>query len=119
MKVAITAMGTEMASSVDPRFGRAKNFIVVDTETGAMSVHDNAQNLNAAQGAGIQAGETVARLGVEAVISAHVGPKAFRTLAAAGIAVYLFTDGTLAEALRQFKAGTLKTATAANVEGHW
>ena len=119
MKIAISATGKEMSSNVDPRFGRAKVFMVVDTDTNASTAHDNAQNLNAAQGAGIQAGETVARLGAQAVVTGNVGPKAFRVLKAAGIKVYLAGEGTVSDAVRRFMAGELKEADAANVEGHW
>lgn len=119
MKIAITATGKEISSSVDPRFGRTKFFIVVDTETNDSAAHDNAQNLNAAQGAGIQAAETVARLGAEAIITGNVGPKAFRALNAAGIKVLLTKDGTVADAIRKFKAGELPETSAANVDGHW
>jgi len=119
MKIAITATGKDMSSNVDPRFGRAKYFIVVDTDTNEAVAHDNTQNLNAAQGAGIQAGETVARLGAAAVISGNVGPKAFRALHAAGIKVFLCEGATAAEAVRRFKGGELKEIEAANVEGHW
>jgi predicted Fe-Mo cluster-binding NifX family protein len=119
MKIAITATGKDMSSNVDPRFGRAKYFIVVDSDTNESAAQDNAQNLNAAQGAGIQAGETVARLGAAAVVTGNVGPKAFRTLNAAGIKVYLCGEGTVADAIRKFKAGELKEASAASVEGHW
>lgn len=119
MKIAITATGREMSSSVDPRFGRARYFIVVDTDTNEAAAHDNTQNLNAAQGAGIQAGETAARLGAAAVVTGNVGPKAFRTLNAAGVKVYLCGQVSVAEAVRMFKTGGLKETTAANVEGHW
>ena len=119
MKITITATGQELSSNVDPRFGRAKYFIVVDTETNVATAHDNAQNLNAAQGAGIQAGETVARLGAEALITGNVGPKAFRVLNAAGIKMYLCGETTVAEAVQKFKAGELRETTIANVEGHW
>ena len=119
MKIAISATGKEMSSNVDPRFGRAKVFMVVDTDTNASTAHDNAQNLNAAQGAGIQAGETVARLGAQAVVTGNVGPKAFRVLKAAGIKVYLAGEGTVSDAVRRFKAGELKETSAANVDGHW
>jgi predicted Fe-Mo cluster-binding NifX family protein len=119
MKIAITATDKNMSGNVDPRFGRAKYFMVVDTESDEWAAHDNAQNLNAAQGAGIQSGETVARLGAQAVVSGNVGPKAFRILNAAGIKVYLCGEGTVTEAVRRFKAGELKEAPAANVDGHW
>ncbi len=119
MKIAISSSGTALDAPVDPRFGRAAKFILVDTDTGAFSVHDNTQNLNAAQGAGIQSGETVSRLGAEVVITGHCGPKAFRTLQAAGIKVAIGAKGTVAEAVEAFKKGELKAAESADVEGHW
>ena len=119
MKVAVTSQGAEMSSPVDPRFGRAKFFLLVDTETGEFSAADNAQNLNAPQGAGIQAGRNVVELGAGAVITGHVGPKAFAALQAGGVEVYTGAAGTVAEAVRQFQAGSLKPAPAADVEGHW
>lgn len=57
MRVAVTSQGRQLSSLVDPRFGRAKYFMVVDTETGEFTAADNSQNLNAVQGAGIQAGK--------------------------------------------------------------
>jgi predicted Fe-Mo cluster-binding NifX family protein len=119
MKIAVTAAGRQMTDNVDLRFGRAKFFLVVDTDTDEWTACDNTQNLNAAQGAGIQAAETVARLGAESVITGHVGPKAFRALNAAGITIFLSTKGTVADAVRKFKAGELQAASAANVDGHW
>ena len=119
MKIVVSATGQTLKDELDPRFGRAKFFVLVDSETGEATAHDNAQNLNAAQGAGLQAAETVSRLGVGAVISGNVGPKAFRALNAAGIKMFLCDRATVAEALRRFKAGELKECGSANVEGHW
>ena len=119
MKVTVTSQGKELSSLVDPRFGRAKYFLVVDTETGEFSVADNSQNLNAVQGAGIQAGKNAADLGAEAVITGHVGPKAFATLQAGGVKIYTGATGTVADAIEQFKAGALEQAGAADVQGHW
>ena len=119
MKVAVTSQGPDVNSAVDPHFGRAKFFIVVDTETGEFSAHDNSQNLNAVQGAGIQAGRNVVDLGVEAVITGNTGPKAFATLQAGGIKVYIGASGTVAEVVEQFKADKLECVSKANVEGHW
>jgi predicted Fe-Mo cluster-binding NifX family protein len=119
MKVAVTSQGRELGSPVDPRFGRAKFFVIIDTETGEFTAADNSQNLNAAQGAGIQAGRKVVELGAEAVITTHMGPKAFATLQAGGVQVYTGATGTVAEAVEQFKAGKLKQAGGADVDGHW
>lgn len=119
MKILVTAKGKQTSDEVDPRFGRARFFILVDTETNEVTVHDNSQNLNAAQGAGIQAAQGVVQLGAEAVVTGNVGPKAFRVLNTAGIKVYLCPQTTVDEAIRKFKAGELKEVSSANVEGHW
>jgi predicted Fe-Mo cluster-binding NifX family protein len=117
--VVISARGETLDAAVDSRFGRAAFFLAVDVESGTARAYSNQPNLEAAQGAGIQAAETVARLGPEAVVTGNVGPKAFRVLQAAGIKMYLCGETTVAEAVRQFKAGELTEASAANVAGHW
>lgn len=119
MKVAVTAQGKELSSETDLRFGRAQWLIVVNTETGDYEAHDNIANLNTAQGAGIQAGQNIANLGVEAVITGNVGPNAFKTLNAAGVKIFLAQKQTVQEALESFKAGKLEEVNQANVEGHW
>jgi predicted Fe-Mo cluster-binding NifX family protein len=119
MKVAFTTSGSELSAPLDSRFGRAPKFLVYDLDQASFEVIDNQQNLNAAQGAGIQSAETVVRSGAKALLSGHCGPKAFRVLAAAGVKVYTSDAATVAEALEQFKAGKLKEAGNADVEGHW
>ena len=119
MKVAVTSQGPDMASEIDPRFGRAQYFIVVNTETAEFVVHDNAQNLNAAQGAGVQAAQNVIELDVEAVLTGNVGPKAFAILRAGDIKIYIGATGSVKNALSQFQADQLECVSEANVEGHW
>lgn len=119
MRVAVTAKEASVSSRVDQRFGRARYLLVVDTETGAVEAHDNDVNLNAVQGAGIQTAANVSRLGVEAVLTGHVGPNSFRSLSAAGIRVYTGLDGTVSQAVDQFKTGSLSPVGSADVEGHW
>ena len=119
MKILVTSQGASKESQVDARFGRAQQFVVVDTESGEAVAADNSQNLNAAQGAGIQAAQTAARLKADVVLTGNVGPKAFTTLQAAGIAVFTGVSGTVAEAVERFKANELKQTQQANVEGHW
>jgi predicted Fe-Mo cluster-binding NifX family protein len=119
MKIAITSQGKEFSSEIDLRFGRAKFLLVVDSETDDFEVHDNELNLNAVQGAGIQTGQNIANLDVEAVITGNVGPNAFKTLNAAGVKIFLAEKQTVADAIETFKAGKLKEVDQANVEGHW
>jgi len=119
MKIAFTASGKTLDASLDSRFGRAPLFIVYDLDRGDFEVIDNQQNLNAAQGAGVQAAQTVARAGADCLVTGHCGPKAFRVLAAAGIKVYTTTEPTVAAALKAYQSGALTLAPAADVDGHW
>jgi len=119
MRVVVTAQGPNLDSPTDPRFGRARYLIVADTRTGGFSVVDNSLNLNAAQGAGIQTAKRVVELQAEAVLTSHVGPKAFSTLTAAGVAIYTGAAGSVAEAIEQFKSAGLKRVESSDVEGHW
>jgi predicted Fe-Mo cluster-binding NifX family protein len=119
MKVAVTSQGPDLTSEVDPRFGRARFFIVIDTDTGDFSTHDNTQNLNAMQGAGIQAARKVSDLEVEAVVTGNVGPKAFSVLQQANVKVCLGATGAVKDAFEQFRSGQLASASEPNVEGHW
>ena len=119
MRIAVTAQDKELSSEIDLRFGRAKWIIVVDTETNYFDAHDNTANLNAVQGAGIQTGQNIANLGVEAVITGNVGPNAFKTLNTVGVKIFLAKKQTVQEAVDSFKAGKLKEVDQASVEGHW
>ncbi len=119
MKIALTTAGTSLEDALDSRFGRAPTFLIYDDQADTFELVDNQQNLNAAQGAGIQAAQNVARTGATAVITGHCGPKAFRVLTTAGIAIYNTTAETMREALQAFQTGDLKAAGSADVEGHW
>jgi len=119
MKVAITSQDRDMNSQVDPRFGRAEFFVVVDTESDDVFVHDNSQNVDALHGAGTQAAQTVAELGAEAVVTGNIGPKAHAALQAGGVKIYVGATGTVAEALQKFKADELQCASEPTSEGHW
>jgi predicted Fe-Mo cluster-binding NifX family protein len=119
MNIAVTSQGADLESQVDPRFGRAKKFIIYNTETEEFAAIDNTQNLNAAQGAGIQAAQNIINTGSEALLTGHCGPKAFRTLAAGGVKVYSGVSGTVKEAVEKFMKGELKAADNADVEAHW
>jgi predicted Fe-Mo cluster-binding NifX family protein len=119
MKIAVSVSGNSLAAMVDPRFGRAAGFIIYDTETNTFEYKDNAQNLNAMQGAGIQSAKHIADAGAAALITGNCGPKAFTALKTAGVKVYTGAEGTVFECIEKFKSGSLKEAQQANVEGHW
>lgn len=119
MIVAVTSQGRDLDGEVDPRFGRAKHFLLVDSETMRFQVVDNQQSLDLPQGAGIQAAMNVIILEPEVVLTGNCGPKAFKTLQAAGIKVVVRTKGKIKDAIQAYLRGELEHATQANVEGHW
>lgn len=120
MKIAVSSQGNSLDSALDPRFGRAAGFVIVDTDTGRSSYLENAQNLALAQGAGLQAAQNVAQAGAQAVITGHVGPKAFLALSKGRISVHLAAgEMSVARALELYKDGKLPVAAEADKAGHW
>ncbi len=115
MRIAITSQGPDLTSQVDPRFGRARYFIVFDAATEELTALDNSQNLNASQGAGIQAAKKVIRESVETVVTGHVGPKALDVLESARVQIFCGASGTVKEALQQLKAGQLESFSKSSV----
>lgn len=109
MKIAITSHGEDRDAELDSRFGRADYFILYDQETDTWESFPNTQNLEASHGAGIQAGQSLAKTGAKVLITGHVGPKAFKVLDAEKIAMYSTGDltGTVEDALAAFLAGKL------------
>jgi predicted Fe-Mo cluster-binding NifX family protein len=110
VKLALTTPGETLEAPLDPRFGRAPRFLVFETDTSAFEIVDNQAGVEAAHGAGVQAAETLARLGVRGVVTGHCGPKAFDVLVRAGIEVYNTDAKTVAEAIAAHRAGTLVAA---------
>jgi predicted Fe-Mo cluster-binding NifX family protein len=119
MRIAVSADGPDLEAQVDPRFGRAPYFLLVNPETLEFETVTNQQNLQAAQGAGIQAAALVARQRPQAVVTGNCGPKAYHTLVAAGISVVLGVGGSVREAVQQYQQGKLNPAPGPNVAGHW
>lgn len=117
-KIAVTSEGPSLDDLVDPRFGRAAGFVVVDLNTMEHRYIDNGQSQVMAQGAGIQAAEMMAREAVDCLLTGFVGPKAFQALAAARIKVGQNLEGlTVRQAVERFKNGQVEMAQAANRPG--
>ena len=119
MKIAISSKGNTLESEIDPRFGRAAFFLLVDPETMDFEVIENKQNLQLPQGAGIQAAQTVVERGAKMILTGNCGPKAFKVLQASGIKVAVGISGSIQEAINKYKSGKINFAEAPNVEGHW
>jgi len=96
MKIAITSTGTELDSTVEPRFGRCPYFALVDTETGGFEAKANPFR-DAAGGAGVQAAQWVADQGVSVLLTGRCGPKAAAVLDDADIRIVEDVMGTVRE----------------------
>ena len=119
MKIAVSAQGREKNSPVDPRFGRAAWFVILDSDTGEITnVLDNRAAQDAPHGAGINAATVVAESGAQAVLTGRVGPKAFTVLDAAGIKVISDVAGTVEDALARFRSGSVRHDSGPTADGH-
>jgi predicted Fe-Mo cluster-binding NifX family protein len=108
MKIAISTTENSTAAVMDDRFGRAPGFILLDTSTSESEFIDNQKNADAGQSAGIQSAQALVNKGVDAVISGHCGPKAFRVLNDAGVRVFMSSPVKVSEAISQLQAGQLE-----------
>jgi predicted Fe-Mo cluster-binding NifX family protein len=107
-KLIISSEGPTLEALVDARFGRAGGFVVVDLATLATTYVDNGSSQILAQGAGIQAVENILKAGAQALLTGHVGPKAFAALQAVGMKVIQGVENmTVGEAVSRFQAGQL------------
>jgi len=117
MKLCITSEDKTLDSKVDPRFGRCKYFIVVDTETLEFEAIEN-PNIESMGGAGIQSAQLVAAKQIKAVLTGNVGPNAFQTLQAAGIEIFTNASGTIKEVIEKYKKGEFKAVSGPSVGSH-
>jgi predicted Fe-Mo cluster-binding NifX family protein len=119
-KIAVSSEGPSLDDRVDPRFGRAAGFVIVDPDTREYEYLDNGASQVMAQGAGIQTAEIVGRSGATIVLTGYVGPKAFMALRAAGITVGEHLENlSVREALDRYANGEVSIAREPNKAGHW
>jgi len=109
MKIAFTSTGKKWDSPLDSVFGRAEGYILYNEEKNKLNWFSNAKNRNAGHGAGIQAGQNVAGLGANIVITGgDIGPKAADVLKKAGIKIFVDAGNkTVKEAFSAYKKGEL------------
>lgn len=108
MKICITAAGNTLGANTDPSFGRAPWLILVDTETLEFEAIENS-GVNATQGAGIAAAQTISNQGAEALFTGQVGPKAREALGVSGISIHEgLPASSVKDAVELFKNETSK-----------
>lgn len=118
MKVAVTSMGPDIDSPVEPRFGRCPYFLIIDPETLEFEPLDN-PNVALGGGAGIQSAQLLADHNVQVVLTGNCGPNAFATLEAARIQVIVGVSGVVRQAVEKFISGAFSGASGPNVASHF
>jgi predicted Fe-Mo cluster-binding NifX family protein len=118
VKIAISATEPSLDAEVDPRFGRCRYFIIIDSDTMQYETVENGGSL-AGGGAGISSAQIIADKGVQAVLTGNCGPNAFQVLSAAGIKVLVGITGKVQDAVRDYKAGKYQASSQPSVSGHW
>ncbi len=112
-RVAISVGSAEgLESILDPRFGRAHAYVVVDVDTNTVVAELYNTARQAAHGAGTGAAAMMASNYVNAVISGRFGPKAFQALNGLDIDMWTAPDGiTVKDAVSKYVSGDLSRET--------
>lgn len=109
MKIAISSMGTNLESDIDPRFGRCNNFIIIENSNLSFKFFENKAQYEG-HGAGISAAQFLINHKVDVVISGNIGPNAFQALSSANIKMYI-GSGVIRNAIEKFNNGNLSPLT--------
>jgi predicted Fe-Mo cluster-binding NifX family protein len=110
MKICISATGNNLDSSLDPRFGRAMYFLIVDNKGKLIKTIKNA-GVQAMRGAGITAAQIIAKEKVNVVITGNIGPNASMVLGSSGIKVFIGNPAmSVRDAFKEYQKGNLQEA---------
>ena len=98
-----------LQSLLDPRFGRARAFLIVDPDARQIIAELDNDSADVAHGAGTGSAAKMSAHDVEIVISGRFGPKADHALGQLGIEMRIAPPGLTADqALDMLAAGTLQ-----------
>jgi predicted Fe-Mo cluster-binding NifX family protein len=115
MKIAVPATSSDLEAPADPRFGRCKVFLIVDTDTLEHEVVENTA-AEEASGAGIAAAALVVNAGAKIVIAERLGPKALDALLASGVSLYEGVEGSVRDQIEAYTAGRLQPLSAPSAD---
>ena len=88
MRIAVSSSGDNLQSGIDPRFGRCKNFIIIEISDMSYFVFENEAQF-VGHGAGTKAAQDLMKHKIAAVISGNFGPNAFQVLYCRIVSLFL------------------------------
>ncbi|MEJ5357322.1 MAG: NifB/NifX family molybdenum-iron cluster-binding protein [Desulfobacterales bacterium] len=115
MKIAISASRPSLEAPLEPRFGRAPWFLILDPD--AQTVEELANPASSAGGTGIETARRIAERGATHVLTGRCGPNAAGVLSAAGVVLVEGCSGTVREALERFLTAGAPEASAVPPSG--
>ncbi len=111
-RIVITSRGPDLDSEVDLRFGRAQYFIVIQLDSGVITVLSNEGNEKSDRGVGVRNFQRVIDAGAEVIITGRVGQKVMGMLSTSGVKIFLVNGGTIREAFEAYKQEHFETGIA-------
>lgn len=111
MKVCVPSMGRNLNEPISQHFGRAPFFLIVDQESGSVEVLENRSEHMGGVG---KPPEHIASRGAEVMICSGLGSKAIDMLSSYGICTYVGAQGSVGEAIGQWREGRLPSANGDN-----
>ena len=107
MKICVPAMGRELQEPISQHFGRAPYYLIVDQDSGDIEILENRSEHMGGSG---KPPEHIASKGAEIMICSGLGPKAIDMLRSYGIRTYVGAQGSVGEAIQQWREGKLPSA---------
>lgn len=112
MKLAISALGQDLDSNLDLRFGRAQYFIIYDLENEEFEAIEN-RGFTARGGAGIATAQQLLDKAIGGVISGNFGPNAYELLRDGEVRMFKADERPIGDIIEDFKANKLREVEAA------
>ena len=103
VKIAFATEGNNLKDKIALHFGRAKNFLLYDTEKGSFEVFENPE----IKGRELPP-DFLKRKNIDVVIAFSLGPRAFEKFKNYKIKVLKAIEGTILENLKTFEKNKLK-----------
>jgi predicted Fe-Mo cluster-binding NifX family protein len=110
LKICISATGDNLNAFLDPRFGRAMFFLIVNPEGKLIKAIKNTGK-QAMRGAGVTAAQIVADEGVDVIITGNIGPNAAIVLGTSKIKIFVDIPETpILDVIKKYQENKLQEA---------